>query len=115
MTEFPAFVYKGRGKYQRPGGGYDYLHVKDETELKNALADGWFETLEAAVEAIKPKKFAEAPVSKPAEPVSGPFVDDDAPPTRGELEAKAIELGIKFDGRFSDKKIAQLIDEELAK
>jgi hypothetical protein len=115
MTEFPAFVYQATGKYQRPGGGYDFLHVKDETEFQNALADGWFETLEAAVEARKPKKFAETPVSKAAEPVSEPSVDDNAPPTREELEAKATELGIKFDGRYSDKRIALLIDEALAK
>jgi hypothetical protein len=115
MTEFPAFVYKGKGKFQRPGGGYDYLHVKDEVELQNALADGWFETLDAAVEALKPKKFAETPVSKPSEPISEPSADDSAPPTREELEAKATELGIKFDGRYSDKRIALLIDEALAK
>jgi hypothetical protein len=42
-------------------------------------------------------------------------LDDNAPPTREELEAKATELGIKFDGRYSDKKIAQMIDEALAK
>ena len=115
MTEFPAFVYKAKGKYQRPGGGYDYLHVKDDVEFQNALADGWFESLTAAVEALKSKKFAETPVSKPAEPVSEPFVDDIAPPTRQELETKATELGIKFDGRYSDKRIAQLIDEALEK
>ena len=37
----------------------------------------------------------------------------DAPPTREELEAKAIELGIKFDGRTKDKKLGQLIEDKL--
>ena len=37
----------------------------------------------------------------------------DAPPTRAELEAKAIELGIKFDGRTKDKKLGQLIEDKL--
>jgi len=38
---------------------------------------------------------------------------DDAPPTREELEAKATELGIKFDGRTKDKKLGQLIQDKL--
>jgi len=40
-------------------------------------------------------------------------VQDDAPPTRTELEAKATELGIKFDGRTKDKKLGQLIQDRL--
>ena len=38
---------------------------------------------------------------------------DDAPPTRAELEAKATELGIKFDGRTGGKKLGQLIQDRL--
>ena len=40
--------------------------------------------------------------------------EDDAPPTRTELEAKAKELGIKFDGRTGDKKLGQLIQDKLS-
>jgi len=40
-------------------------------------------------------------------------VVEDTPPTRTELETKAIELGIKFDGRTKDKKLGQLIEEKL--
>ena len=40
--------------------------------------------------------------------------EDDAPPTRAELEAKATELGIKFDGRTKDKKLGQLIQDRLS-
>jgi hypothetical protein len=39
--------------------------------------------------------------------------DDDAPPTREELQAKASDLGIKFDGRTSEKKLKKLIAESL--
>ncbi len=39
---------------------------------------------------------------------------DDAPPTRTELEAKATELGIRFDGRTKDKKLGQLIQDRLS-
>jgi hypothetical protein len=42
-----------------------------------------------------------------------PVVDtvyDDAPATRAELEAKASELGLKFDKRTSDVKLGKMID-----
>ena len=38
-----------------------------------------------------------------------PIVESDAPPTREEMTIKARELGIKFDGRTSDKKLSSLI------
>ena len=40
--------------------------------------------------------------------------DDNAAPTRAELEAKATELGIRFDGRTKDKKLGQLIQDRLS-
>ena len=40
--------------------------------------------------------------------------EDDAAPTREELEAKATELGIRFDGRTKDKKLGQLIQDRLS-
>lgn len=43
-----------------------------------------------------------------------PVPDDNAAPTRSELEAKAKQLGIKFDGRTGDKKLGQLIEAKLA-
>jgi len=101
MTEFPALVYKVPGKYVRPYGTYDFTGVNDAEELQAKLKEGWFCSF---LEAIEPQDKEE--VTKE---------DDIAPPTRQELEEKATELGIKFDGRFSDKKIAQLIDETLAK
>ena len=99
--EFPSLVYKAEGKYIRPHGTYDFTGANNQEELDAKLKEGWFESLEAA---IKGKTAAPEPV-----------LDDNAPPTREELEAKATELGIKFDGRYSDKKIAQMIDEALAK
>jgi hypothetical protein len=49
-----------------------------------------------------------------AESVKATELDDNAAPTREELEAKANELGIKFDGRTKDKKLGQLIQEKLS-
>lgn len=102
--EFPTIVYKVPGKHVRPNGTYDFAGVKNAEELEAKLKDGWFKTMP---EAIEPKKVQ--PVVETAK------ADDIAPPTRLELEEKATELGIKFDGRFSDKKISQLIEETLTK
>ena len=46
---------------------------------------------------------------KAVEPVEAAVPDENAPPTREELEAKATELGIPFNGRTSDKKLSGLI------
>ena len=52
-------------------------------------------------------------------PMNAPTIEvqnapqDDAPPTRDELEVKATELGIRFDGRTGDKKLGQLIHDRL--
>jgi hypothetical protein len=40
--------------------------------------------------------------------------DDNAAPTRAELETKAVELSIKFDGRTTDKLLAEKIEYVLA-
>jgi len=104
--EFPSLVYKAEGKYIRPHGTYDFTGVNNQEELDAKLKEGWFKSLEDAI-------AGKSAISKAVKAVSEPVLDDNAPPTREELETKATELGIKFDGRFSDKKIAQLIDEAL--
>lgn len=47
--------------------------------------------------------------AKAADPVDAAVIDENAPPTREELEAKATELGIPFNGRTTDKKLSGLI------
>lgn len=105
MIGFPALVYKAEGSFQRPGGGYSWICVTSENELTKKLSEGWFASLDEAVERKN------LPVKAPLELIEV----DDAPPTREELEIKATELKIKFDGRFSDRKLAQLISEALSK
>jgi hypothetical protein len=63
--------------------------VDDDSEYANALSAGWFKTVP---EALKEKS-------------------DNNEPTRAELEQKAKELGVKFDGRTSDEKLLRLINE----
>ena len=90
-------------------GAYDY-RIVSESEYESAIADGWHLDQYAA------KDAAEKPVESPDLRSPNPFDtihDDDAPPTREELETKARELGIKFDGRTGDKKLAALIKEKL--
>ena len=100
MMEVPTLVYKNGGPHQRPGGTFDYKRIINEGQLAAALADGWFLTL---VEATQPAAADLAEVAP----------NDDAPPTREELEAKARELGVKFDGRTSDKALAAKIQSTL--
>jgi hypothetical protein len=57
---------------------------------------------------------AEAQTAAEAVEVVEAVPEDDAAPTRAELEAKATELGIRFDGRTKDKKLGQLIQDKLS-
>ena len=74
--------------------------VKSQAEYEQALGSGWFDTVGEVPEDNSPEVKTEEPTS-------------DEPPTREELEAKASELGLKFDGRTSSKKLADLIAAEL--
>ncbi|NBW14856.1 MAG: hypothetical protein EBR82_43335 [Caulobacteraceae bacterium] len=93
---FPMHVFKSPGEYieHKNAKSWGLKSVYDEAELDQALANGWFLT---KAEALNPHKI-------PA---------DNAPPTRQELEEKANSLKIKFDGRTSDKRLLQMISEEL--
>lgn len=94
MIEFPKMMYRPGKQYQLAEGSFDTLIANDEAEKDAAQAAGWRLTpAEAAAKA--------------------PIPDDDAPATREELETKAAELGIKFDGRTSDAKLAAKISAEL--
>lgn len=90
FAQFPQMLYKACGSEQIHGGRFSTLVVSNEQEHADAIASGWFETTDAAVEA-----------SAPAE--------DNSPATREELEQKATELGIPFSSRTSDKKLRDLI------
>lgn len=99
----PTIVYKASGPHQRLGGTFDYKGVNTQEEFDAAIEAGWYATLE---EAIAPKRIQEQkdPTPEPA---------NDGAPTRAELEQKANELGLKFDGRTGDKKLGEMIAEAL--
>lgn len=99
---FPSLVYKCPGPHECSGGTYDHLSIGDAQALDVALASGWYTTLP---DAISPPAIAP--------PDDEPLPDDNAPPTRVEMEAKAAELGLKFDGRTGNTKLGKMIAEAL--
>lgn len=143
MSQFPCFVFRAPGAIVRARYTYDTMIVATQAQLDQRLASGWFLSLGEAIEAagsraarvskVKPKPprrpskpldgvnrrlaktepVAAAPEPAPAsEPEAVP--EDNAPVTREELEAKATELGIPFNGRTSNKKLTSLIETALA-
>lgn len=106
----PTMVYKASGPHQRLGGTFDYKGVNTQKEFDAAIAVGWYATLD---EAIAPK-VAQTQKSDPAaSQIPAKIPEPESPPTRAELEQKATELGIKFDGRTGDKKLGEMIAEKL--
>jgi hypothetical protein len=108
MIQFPVFLYQCPGTWSGDGFTFGARLANDQGEFDAAVSEGWYPTVPQAVEAWrKPVQ-----VSIPPAPVSVP--DDNAPPTREELEAKATELGIEFDGRHKDSTLMKKIDDALA-
>ena len=102
-SEFPRMIYRAGGTEEIHGGRFATRVVHSADELDAALADGWhLTTCEARA---------------PAAPDLGALAfnaDDNAAPTRAELEAKAAELGIEFSPRLGDAKLAERIELALA-
>lgn len=116
---FSEIVYRGQGPYQRKGGGFSTLGVHSEEDLAAALAAGWYRTLPEAIEAhdlVEAMKAASAKLDAAPVPTANRMaipIEDDAPPTRAEIEAKCKGLGIKVHHRSSDKTLLALIDAAL--
>jgi hypothetical protein len=106
--EYPVFVYKDKGPHQRAGGTYDHKIVETEQEFEASLADGWFPTLPEAIEGKLVAQEGTLGLTN-SDDQGQDQTKDNEPPTRAELEAKAVELGIKFTDKTSDKKLGDLI------
>jgi hypothetical protein len=125
MSAFPTLVYRAPGSSQHSSGGrYRYRGAANQVEYDALLAEGWHSTILAAVVAAGDRAFAHN--RKPAgllakaraklaeqAPVAVVEAEDDAPATRAEMEAKAAELGVKFDGRTTDARLLAKITEAL--
>ena len=98
----PHMVFKCPGSMaMHDGSSYDWM-VVDADEVQAFVKQGWH----ASIVDAKASVFASAP-----EPEEAP--DDDAPPTRAELEEQCKKLGIKVDGRYSDKRLLAMIAEKM--
>lgn len=103
--EFPRFVYKPFGSNEFKGKRYSYLQVSNEEEYASAISLGWYDNRADAFDSLDVKKEE----TKTEEP--NPEKDPETPKDlRAELEKTARELGIKFDGRTSDKKLMASIE-----
>lgn len=94
---FPNFVYRVPGNHQCNGGTYDFKSVHDEDELLEAIQAGWKFSIVDALEDVEYEIGEE----------------DNSPPSRDELEEKARELGLKFDGRTSDRKLLEMVNQSV--
>lgn len=103
MLSLPATLYRVPGAHSGPGFTYNYAGASTQAEYDALKAAGWCDSLP---EALKPASVEPA-ASEPDVPA------DDAPPTRAELEAKANEIGVKFDGRTSDALLLNRINAAL--
>lgn len=106
-----TLVYRCPGQhFAHAGQTYDYAQAATEEDLERRLADGWHLSLADAVDAAT----AVTGVGSAKNAKQVPESDDDAPPTRAELEEMAEGLGIKFDGRTSDAGLLRRIEEAVA-
>lgn len=95
MTDFPTILYRTPGPHKKPRGGtYAYKGAADQAAFDDLISKGWFPSYEDAV-------------------AGKVVIDEVSAPTRLELEYKASELGVSYDGRTSDKKLAERIAKAL--
>lgn len=91
---FPRYVYRVPGPRKRRGvPAHDRLLVEDAEALEASKKAGWSASVEEASESPEPTK--------------------EVPLKRAELEAEATRLGLKYDGRNSDERLAERILEAM--
>jgi hypothetical protein len=108
MIQFPVFLYQCPGTWSGDGFTFGGRVANDQGEFDAAIVDGWHPTVPQAVEAWR------SPVQAPVPAASASVPDDDAPPTREELEAKATELGITVHHKHSDSTLMKKIEDALS-
>ena len=102
MTDFPTILYRVPGPFKKPRGGtYGTRGAADQEAFDELTAKGWFPSYEEALGGKKAAKTVDE------------VADDAKPYSREELEEQAKELGVSFNARTSDKKLAERIIEAL--
>ena len=110
MTDFPTIVYRCPGVNAGfEGTTYSSVGVLTTEQLEERLREGYHRTMPEAVAAYKARKTATPFIVQEVEDED----DLDAPATREELLQQAEEIGLKVDGRWSDKKLLQKIQERM--
>lgn len=103
MDHLPRMLYRDSPTGELMHGvRVDYCIVKTEADLAEATEHGWCYSPALAEEARIAALKAVTEIE--------PEVDLLSPPTRAELEQQARALGCKFDGRTSEKRLAEIID-----
>lgn len=113
-NDFPKMVYRAPGPHDIHGHRLDFGTVNDADDLAAAKEAGWFETTPEAVDAHAAKVSSEQAGRVAQANALAQAAANTGAATRAELELKARELGITFDGRTSDAKLSKAIDEKLA-
>lgn len=112
--KYSEIVYKVDGPHAGPEGKtYDWMAVRSKEEFREALENGWFNTL---VEAIKPKRAREENGTYRGDDPSTPDVNEayeQGPPTREEMKQKADELELEYPKNISSPKLLKLIEDAL--
>jgi hypothetical protein len=118
MDRFPKMLYQFPGRDAAlQDGTYATRIVHDEDAHDAAVAEGWHEGPPAARQAhaeAQAKVAEEAAAAAAARDAEELAKLQAAPVTRAEMELKATELGLKFDGRTSDAKLLRMIEAALA-
>lgn len=105
-------VFKLNGPHWGPPGlKYDSKGVHPD-ELDQALEQGWSPDFLSALGLVESQpEQSESDSEQPDPEQPDPEQPDNSAPTRAELEQMATELGISFDGRTTDRKLAERIAE----
>lgn len=102
-------VYKVPGPHFGPPGlTYDCKGVEQD-DLQSALDEGWHLSLQDAIAEF----LAGDDVAHQGEDGDIPL-DDQAPPSRDEMEQQAQVLGLKVDRRWSDVTLLKKIENAMA-
>ena len=108
MSDFPTIMYRVPGPHRKPRGGfYAYKGAADQAEFEALLKKGWFPSYEEAVAGKRAEEIVEAVSDLNND------IDEVSEATREELEQWAKDLGVSFNSRTSDKKLAERIEAAL--
>ena len=108
MSNFPTIMYRVPGPHRKPRGGfYAYKGAADKAEFDALLKKGWFPSYEEAVAGKRAEEIVEAVSDLNND------IDEVSEATREELEQWAKDLGVSFNSRTSDKKLAERIEAAL--